>query len=73
MNAREFLTQYGPDEAEKVAKLAGTNLAYFKQLAYGHRRASVNLAQKLVNADPRLDFVALLQSKKSPPAQGVAA
>lgn len=61
MNAKEFLEQFGREESERVAALAGTNYAYFSQLAYGHRRPSVDLAERLVTASGgRLDFTKLL-------------
>lgn len=64
MNAREYLDKHGKERAEAVAKAAGTNLAYFCQIAAGIRRPSVNLAQRLVKASKgELEFVALLTSK----------
>lgn len=66
MNALEFLNEYGRDEAERVAVAAGTKYAYFNQLAYGHRRPSVELAQELVRASGgRLKFDALLLFKRN--------
>lgn len=52
--------------------MAGTNWPYFSQIAYGHRRPSVDLAGELVvasekliaNPDDRLDLVSLLSAKK---------
>lgn len=61
MDANTFIEKFGWAEAERVAKAAGTNRAYFGQIARGHRRPSVKLAQKLVDASEGiLDFVALL-------------
>lgn len=61
MDAREFLTKFGPDESERVATAAGTNLAYFKQLAYGARTPSAKLAERLAeSSDGRLGFRELL-------------
>mgnify|MGYP005667932333 FL=1 len=61
MNAKEFLEKFGREEAERVATSSGTNYAYFSQLAYGHRRPSVDLAERLVAAsEGRLDFTKLL-------------
>ena len=66
MNAREYLEIYGKAGAEKVAKKAGSNLAYFMQIARGIRRPSVNLAERLVKASGgKLDFVELLKNKKA--------
>lgn len=65
MNAKQFLDAYGKEEAERVALAAKSNYAYFSQLAYGHRRPSVRLAERLVEAsDDRLDFVSLLKGRE---------
>lgn len=69
MDARAFLEKHGKETAERIAKRAGTNYPYFSQIAYGHRRPSVDLARELVKStevefprspDSRLDFEALL-------------
>lgn len=66
MNAKQFLDLYGKDRCEEVCKLAGTSYAYFNQIAYGHRRPSVEKAQALVEASGGdLDLVALLTFKRS--------
>ena len=64
MNAREFLDEFGTKEAEKVATRAGTNLAYFAQLACGARRPSFDMAERLVAAsEGKLDVLALMRAK----------
>lgn len=64
MNTREFLKEFGSSEAERVAIAAGSNLAYFSQLACGARRPSFELAEKLVVAsDGKLDVLALMREK----------
>ncbi len=71
MNALAFLEKHGRDLTEQVAKKAGTNMAYFSQIAHGHRRPSIDLAKNLVAAseelvpdqDARLDLLALLDAK----------
>lgn len=71
MDALQFLEKHGKETAERVANVAGTNWAYFSQIAHGHRRPSADLAQRLVDASAaeiekpkeRLDFVSLLQPK----------
>lgn len=65
MNAREYLDTFGSDQAERVAIRAGSNLAYFQQLACGARRPSFELAQRLVEADDKkkLDVLALMRAK----------
>lgn len=60
MNVKEFLKQY-PQEAEAVAKSAGTSVAYLRQLAGYHRYPSRNLALKLEKASGgRLTLIDLL-------------
>lgn len=70
MDAFQFLQKHGKPTCEKVAKEAGTNWAYFSQIAYGHRRPSPDMADRLVEASTkfcraaeRLDFVSLLRPK----------
>lgn len=65
MNAREYLDEFGSEQAELVAKAAGTNLAYFEQLACGARSPSFGLAERLVEADNKrkLDVLALMRAK----------
>lgn len=64
MDAKEFLEAVGKNEAEEVAKRAGTNYAYYAQIAYGHRRPSPELAERLVTeSGNRLDFAALLRPR----------
>lgn len=63
MNAKQFLDAYGKDESERIACEAGSNYAYFSQIAYGHRSPSARLAKKLVEASGgRLGFEELLTS-----------
>lgn len=72
MEAGAFLEKHGKDIAQRVAKLAGTNYAYFSQIATGHRRPSPDLARRLVSASAavvrspkdQLDFDSLLPSKR---------
>lgn len=47
MTPFELLKARGDAETEKLAISAGTTLAYFKQIAYRHRRPSAELAQRL--------------------------
>lgn len=71
MTPRAFLGRHGKVVSTVVAERAGTNWPYFSQIAYGHRRPSVELAERLVKASkkvvrkPRaqLDFVSLMKSK----------
>lgn len=50
MNARQYLDKYGRAEAEKVAEAAGTNFAYFYQIAIGFRNPSPKMAKALQKA-----------------------
>lgn len=71
MDALAFKEKHGKETTKEVAESAGTNLAYFDQIAHGHRRPSVDLAERLVeesakkfpSADDQLDFVSLMKSK----------
>lgn len=73
MDAFAFLEKHGKHVTTTVAEMAGTNWAYFSQIAYGHRRPSVDLAEKLVAASAQLvdnpleqlDLVALLRAKRA--------
>ena len=61
MDAYTFIQKFGADEAELVARTAGTSLVYIKQLASRHRYPSRNLAMRLVSASAgRLDFASLM-------------
>ena len=65
MDAKTFLAKFGTEEATRVALAAGTNYQYFSQIAYGHRRPSVGLADRLVTASGgRLSFELLMRAKR---------
>lgn len=64
MDARGYLDKYGRDKAREIAESAGTNLAYFEQLACGFRRPSYELAEKLVAASSgEMDTPSLMTAK----------
>lgn len=64
MNGKEFIDTFGVTEATRVAEDAGTNYAYFSQIAYGHKCPSGELAVRLVeSSNDRLDLKALLTSR----------
>jgi len=64
MDARGYLDKYGRDKARVVAEEAGTNLAYFEQLACGFRRPSYELAERLCAASGgELDTPSLMTAK----------
>lgn len=74
MDAKAFLEKFGTEEATRVAVAAGTNYQYFSQIAYGHRRPSVPLADRLVAASGgRLSFEGLMRAKESKPRAGARA
>lgn len=50
MSPLEFMKVRGEPETEAVSVRAGTTLAYFKQIAYRHRRPSAGLAKRLAAA-----------------------
>lgn len=68
MDAKSFLDKHGKTVCERVAIRAGTNYAYFSQIAYRHRKPSAILARDLVAASAKefaderdqLDFESLL-------------
>lgn len=64
LSPRQFVDQFGWPEAERVALEAGTNRAYFSQLAGGHRCAGYALACRLVDASGgRLSLTALMDTR----------
>jgi DNA-directed RNA polymerase subunit F len=64
MDAKKYIQEFGRDKAKEVSESAGTTIEYFSQIAYGHRRPSVKLANRLVKAsEEQLDFVSLLNAK----------
>jgi hypothetical protein len=64
MDALDYLKKYGRGRAEKVSVDAGTTMAYFEQLAYGFRRPSYDLAERLVKAsEGEMDTPSLMQAK----------
>ena len=61
MDARTFLKQTPEADVTRIAEAAGTNLAYFKQLAYGARIPRPKLAEALEKAsDGQLTRMELL-------------
>ena len=64
MNAKQYREKFGKLGCQALAEAAGTNYDYFYQIAIGHRRPSVELAQRLVEAsDGQLELIALLTQK----------
>jgi len=47
MTPRRFIESAGIEEAKRVSVAAGSSYPYFSQIAYGHRRASPGLAERL--------------------------
>lgn len=47
---KEWLSSVAEDERSLVAESAGTSVAYLYQLAGGHRKASLELADRLQTA-----------------------
>lgn len=48
MDAKTFYLNTPKDELERVVKAAGIKMAYFRQIAYGHRKPSPEVTHKLV-------------------------
>lgn len=53
MNPLEYYKSHDREHLKRVADCAGTNLAYFEQLARGYRNPSLKLAKRLVVATNR--------------------
>lgn len=77
MTALEFMKARGEAKTEALAVRAGTTLAYFKQIAYRHRRPSAELAQRLAaesgGAMVAADLVFVELKVPSQPAEDKAA
>jgi DNA-binding transcriptional regulator YdaS (Cro superfamily) len=54
MDMKTFIRQATPEQREHLAKRVGSSVAYFYQIAGGHKKAGPKLCQKLVAAEPRL-------------------
>jgi transcriptional regulator with XRE-family HTH domain len=53
MDCRDFLRSASSDERERVAKRAGTSVAYLKQIAGGYSKPSAAMAVRLEVASDR--------------------
>lgn len=74
MDAHEYIQTHGWPKAEAVAVAAGTNRAYFSQIAHGHRNASLDLAERLVEeSGGELDLLKLMTAKRRRNNDGAAA
>jgi len=61
MNLKEYQQLKGGEAMDALAEKIGTSRAYLSHCANGHRRPSVDMAHKLVEAsNHELDFVSLL-------------
>jgi len=50
VNARQYHHAHETEEIEAMCEDAGTNYAYWRQIAYGHRQPSWQMAQRLAKA-----------------------
>lgn len=50
MNLRKYWMLYGKDGLQRLADATGTTLSYLRQLSWGYRNPSPDLAQRLVEA-----------------------
>lgn len=74
MTALEFLKARGEAEVATLAARAGTTLAYFKQIAYRHRRPSADLARRLAaESNGDLDAAEMVFAALKEPGEGKAA
>lgn len=71
MTPLQYLKTRGEYETDALSKRAGTTLAYFKQIAYQHRRPSADLAKRLaIESYGALDAAQMmLADLKQPRAQ----
>ncbi len=74
MDARTYLDTYGESGIQALLAAVAANggrctLGYFKQIAYGYRKPSSNLAMLLVESDPhrKLELIPLLRARKQTP------
>jgi hypothetical protein len=65
MNLKDIYDQEGAEGLKRLAEAAGTDPQYLRQCAtrWRNRRPSPEMAMRLVQADPRLDFQSLLIAK----------
>jgi hypothetical protein len=79
MDARTYLDTHGVAGVEALrdavkAAVPGREftVGYFKQIAYGYRRPSPELAEAMVENDPKgqLDFMALIKARERKPTGG---
>ncbi len=47
MDLKSYFAEIPTEECEEIAKRAGTNWAYLRQVVYGHRKASPALGRRL--------------------------
>lgn len=71
MDARTYLDNHGQSGAQALVDAVNAaggkcTVGYFKQIAYGYRRPSVELAELMVEHDPhrQLELMALLKARK---------
>lgn len=50
MNAHEYHIEHDRADIDEMCAAAGTNYAYWRQIAYGHRKPSWQMAQRLAKA-----------------------
>ena len=50
MDARHYYQTTPTEQVKAMCERAGTNIAYFRQIAYGHRRPSPKLARRFHQA-----------------------
>jgi hypothetical protein len=54
MDMKTYLRQAPQSDRENIAHVVGSSVAYFYQIAGGHKKPGVDLCKALVAAEPRL-------------------
>lgn len=56
-NFSDYWRSLSPQEKKRLAKAATTSINYLSQVCGGHRNPGLNLARRLVAADPNISMV----------------
>lgn len=67
MTPKEFYEAMGAENVERIAKKAGTTLSYYREIMYGRRRPSLEMAEAIAKAsDGHLSVWDLLNTVSRP-------
>lgn len=56
---KTYLRSVAPEDRELLAEKVACSVAYFYQIAGGHRKPSAKLCKKLIEFEPRLSLAEL--------------